>query len=151
MDEAALIAIVQREIGTLTSSFVADNYADSVDNAERDCGWVLPQTTAFKLKWLKARTKRHLFEVLCVQSAPKYRYKQSYRQQEFDHWTKLIMQMDEAFMAVQEEYPHEFADVPTYEMFGHRISSGFVTEPQTGRDLTYDSDNVVMIHPNDDS
>jgi hypothetical protein len=35
--------------------------------------------------------------------------------------------------------------------FGTKIDAGFRYEPETGRDLTYEEDNVVIHHPNENS
>lgn len=145
-----LIAVSRQEIKGLSAYFEVSDYSNAVDEAERDTGWTLPQTTAFKIKWLKQRTKRHLLSFLQLEAAYKFQYKQIHQEHRFKHLTVILESMDKDFVDAQEESPHEFADVSAYEMFGHRVTSGFRTEPQTGRDLTYDTNARAMIHPSDD-
>ena len=111
----------------------------------------MPQTTDFKITWLKQRSKRHLFFYLCSESASKFRYKNIYLQHRFDHYMKLVDQMDKDFAQAIKDDPYEFAGVSAFEIAGTKIDSGFAYQGQTGKDYTYDEDNEVLIHPNENS
>jgi len=151
MTRTELILLVTEELKGLSSQFVADDYSNSVADAERDCGWTLPQSTDFKIKWLKERMKRHLFSYLLDQSLYKFKYKNINLRDRFQNLTKRVAGMDTAFEKAQEEFIYEFADVSAFNMFPNQIDSGFATESQTGKDLTYSEDQEVMITPNENS
>jgi len=135
----------------LSSSLVDADYSNAIDQAERDTGWSMPQTAAFNLKWMIERSKRHLFFFLLTEAASKFRFKEIHLQQRFEHYRELIDKMDKDFEKAQDEYAFEFAGVSAYEQMGHKIDAGFTYEPQTGRDYTFDDENIVLIHPNEDS
>lgn len=135
----------------LSSSLVDADYSNAIDQAERDTGWSMPQTAAFNLKWMIERSKRHLFFFLLSEAASKFRFKEIHLQQRFEHYRELIDKMDKDFEKAQDEYAFEFAGVSAYQQFGHKVDSGFSYEPQTGRDYTFDDENIVLIHPNENS
>ncbi len=145
--KAELITLVTEEVKGLSSSLVDDDYSNAVDDAERDTGFSMPVTSDFQIKWMKDRTKRHLYFYLQSESAAKFQYKQIKLQHRFDHYTKLIERMDKLFEEAQEEYAFEFAGVAVHQTAGHKIDAGFATESQTGRDMTYDENNEVIITP----
>ena len=151
MTKTELTTLLQQELKGLTSSLADDDYSNAIDAAERDTGWSLPQTTDFKLKWLIDRSKRHIFFYLLSEAASKFRYKDIHLQHRFEHYAELIKQMDADFEKAQDTYAFEFAGVSAYEQMGHKIDAGFAYEPQTGRDFSFDDENVVLIHPNEDS
>lgn len=151
MTKDELITLVTEELKGLSSQFVAEDYSNAADDASRDCGWAFPQTTDFKIKWLKERMKRHIFSYLLDQSLYKFKYKNISLGDRWKHLTKRVADMDEAFEKIQEEYVHEFADVSAFNLFPSQIDSGFATEPQTGRDITYDEDQKVIITPSENS
>ena len=151
MTKAELTTLLQQELKGLTSSLEDDDYSNAIDAAERDTGWSMPQTTAFNLKWMIERSKRHLFFFLMSEAASKFRYKDIHLQHRFEHYADLIRQMDTDFEKAQDEYAFEFAGVPAYEQMAHKIDAGFAYESQTGRDHTFDDENIVLIHPNESS
>lgn len=145
--EAELIVIIERELMDLASNFDADNYADAVDDAERDCGFTLPQSTSFKVKWLKERTKRHLFNYLLTgQFAESFQYKQAHLEHQFDHFLTLIKKMDDEFQTAITENAFEFAGVSASQMFGTKIDAGFQYN-EVGEETTYTDDNEVIFTP----
>jgi len=148
MNEAELIAVVTREIRTLADNFDADDYADAVDTAEGECGFSLPQSGTFKVKWLKDRTKRALFfSFISGDLAEDFQYKQVHLEHPFKHFLALIQEMDRAFEKAIEENPEEFADVSAALLFGTKIDAGFQYDPVTGDDTTYTDDNEVIFNP----
>jgi hypothetical protein len=145
--EAEIIVIVKRELMNLSTAFSDSNYADAVDDAERDCGWVLPQTEDFKVKWLKERIKRHLFfYYISGKLAKGFQYEQLHLEQRFGNFWKLIAQMDKDFESAQAEYATEFAGVSSFKMFGTKIDAGFAYD-KAGQDVTYLDDNEIIFAP----
>ena len=147
-----MTTLLQQELKGLTSSLDEDvDYSNAIDQAERDTGWSLPQTTAFKLTWLIARSKRHLFFSLLSESAADFRYKNIHLNHQFEHYAKLVEKMDKAFEKAQEDDAFEFAGVSAYEAMGTVVNAGFAYQGGTGKDYTYDEDNKVIITPNENS
>jgi len=151
MTKTELTTLVTAEVKGLSSSLVAADYSNAIDQAERDTGFSMPVTAAFQIKWMKERTKRHLFFFLQSESAAKFQYKAIKLDHRFKHYTKLLEMMDAAFEKALEEDAFEFAGVSASETAGHKIDAGFAYEEQTGRDFTYDDDNKVIITPNENS
>lgn len=151
MTKTELTTLLQEEVKGLSSSLVDADYSNAIDQAERDTGWSMPQTAAFNLKWMIDRSKRHLFFYLMSAAAAKFRVEDVHLQHKFEHYSVLIDKMDENFEKAQNEYAFEFAGVSAYEQMGHKIDAGFAYQSQTGRDETFDDDNVVLIHPNENS
>lgn len=147
MTKAELTTVIQEELKGLSSEFVTDDYTNAINAAERDTGWASPYASDFKETWMLQRTKRHLFSYLQTETAGDFKYKQINLQMPFEHYSKLVKEMDEAFEKVMEEEPHEFAGVSAYELFGTKVDAGFATEPQTGRDKTYNEDQRIIITP----
>jgi len=149
MTREDLINTVEKEIKSLASNFDVEDYEEATADAERDTGFSLPTTEAFKIKWLKDRTKRHLFFSLYTESAHKFKVKQISLNQRFDHYGKLIKVMDEAFEKAQNEEMFQFAGVDAVQAFGHQIGAGFAYDRNTGEDITYQKSNLVPIKPSD--
>ncbi len=154
MDLDTLIETVQAEVKGLSRYLEPIDYENAVSDAERECGWALPFTAAFRIYWLKQRTKRHLFFYLLSESAHKFKYEQINLQHRFEHYLKLIASMDENFEKIMEERPEEFLDamgvIDQAGLFGTKVDAGFSYSP-SGRDTTYDVDNEVNFFPNEDS
>jgi len=147
MTEDELTTVVTREIMGLSGSFDTDNYADAVDEAERETGFACPVTSDFQIRWLKQRTKRHLFFMLLSGAAKKVRYENINLDQMFGHYRDLIKDMDAEYEKAQQDDPYEFAGVAACHMFGTKIDAGFQYEDVTGVDTTYTDDNIVIIQP----
>lgn len=150
MTESELIIVVQREVKGLSENFIDDDYLDAIDSAGRDTGFTLPTTNDFQIKWLKERTKRHLFFALLSESTTSFKFKQINLQQKFEHLFALIKQMDLDFAAAMAENLIEFAQAEAYELFGHKIDAGFAYDG-LGNDRTFDEDQLVIVTPNEAS
>lgn len=151
MTSAELVILLTAELKGMASNFNAGDFTNAIDDAQRDTGWSLPLSTNFKIKWLKDRAKRHLFFYWLTEQANKFKYKQINLQDRFDHFFKLINQMDKDFEAIIEKEPHFFMDAEAYKIFGHKIDAGFNSESQTGVDLTYSNDIEIIVTPNENS
>ena len=142
-----LVAKLKEEVKSLTSYLDDEDYDNAVDDAGRETGWTLPLSDTLKEYWYKNRSKRHLFFYLLSESAHKYKVKQINLQHRFEHYSVLIKEMDTKFALIQEERPELFTSVDAENMFGNKIDAGFAYEPQTGNDITYYSEQKVIISP----
>jgi hypothetical protein len=147
--EAELIVILEREIMDLATKFDADNYADAMDNAERETGFSCPVTDTFQIQWLKQRSVRWLLFFLMTGSAKKFKYEGINLEQSFAHYRTLVSDMDKEFKEAKAENAYEFAGVEQHQIFGTKIDAGFQYDPLTGEDTTYKDSNSVIINPNE--
>jgi len=142
--------LIIEEVKGLTSYLTdPDDYTNALNDASRETGWSFPVTGDFKILWQKKRAKRHLYSYLRDESAIKFKAKQFSLGEKFEHFYKLVKAMDEDFIAIMESRPEQFAGVDAFHLFGTKIDAGFVSEAQTGRDLTYDTDHDVIFTPTD--
>lgn len=150
MTKDELREILQRETMSLADEFDSEDFDSAISDAEMETGWSLPQTTSFRILWLKKRSKRHLYSnYMEGELAGDFQYKQIHLEQPFEHFVKLIDRMDKEFEKAIEQNITEFANVDTFKLFGTKVDAGFSYEPETGRDLTFSSDNEVIITPGD--
>jgi len=146
MTKDELIVIVTRELKGLADEFDADNFSDAADEATRDTGWAFPVATAFRVLWMKKRTKRYLYEMKRDDTAEDFHAKNYRMNQKFEHYRLMIKDADEEFSRIQESYPEEFVDVDSYKMFGTKIDAGFAYD-DIGTDVTYHDDQLVAFDP----
>jgi len=147
MTRDEMVALLIEEVKGLTSYLVTDDYENACDNAARETGWAFPISGNEKTYWTKERSKRHIFFSLASESAVKFDAKKFKLEQRFTHFFKLIQYMDDQFESFKDSNPDLFADVSAYKLFGTKIDAGFRYEPQTGRDLTYQTDSLVIFDP----
>lgn len=151
MTRDELIALLPQELKGLADDLESADYSNACDDASRDTGWSFPVSTDFQIKWQKERAKRALYAYLRDDAASDFQYKAVKIDQRFEHFNKLIKEADEKFEEAQAQNPEEFAGVSAFATFGTKIDAGFAYEPQTGRDRTYDEDQLVITHPNENS
>lgn len=148
MDQASLITQVQIRVKDLVSQFETEDYTEAVADALEETGWTLPTTDSFKMKWIRERTIRHLLNMLYLGSSSKFKVDQINLQQKFDHYGELVKRFDTAFEKIQDEEPHQFANVSATQIFGHQLNAGFSSDA-LGYDTTYGDDNLVIVTPGD--
>ena len=149
MTESEIVFLVQRQIKSLSSNFDSGDYADAVAEAKRETGFSLPTSTTFQIFWLIQRIKRALLFTLLTENVESFKVKQINLQQKFDNLSKLVEYMDKEFIRIQKEEPHEFAQVSVTQLFGHKVDAGFSYEEDTGRETTYQEDQLLFISPVD--
>jgi hypothetical protein len=110
----------------------------AVDAALSELNWTLPQTDSAKVWWITKRALRHACYILWVASAQKFKYKQVNLQHRFEHYSKLIADMDREFEKALSSEPSLFSGVDTYKMFGSVVGAGFCYDT-IGNDLTYEN------------
>ena len=135
MEKTELIALLAAD-GSIGTLLTADEHAEACDDASADTGWSFPVSDKFEVKWIKQRTKRHCYFKLQTQSARKFKIEQINLNQRFEHYRKLVADMDAEFKAVVDDYPEKFSAVDPYKMFGTVTGPGFVYD-DLGRDRTY--------------
>jgi len=150
MNQEELEEILVLELKGLSSKVTSNDLTNAVNNAQRDTGWALPQTTDFRVQWLKERTKRWVFFFLWSESAHKFKFEQINLQHRFDHYERLIKYMDQLFENAKLENIAEFAGASAYEMFGTKIEAGFQYD-DLGNDTTYSNNNRVIIEPGEET
>ena len=150
MTQNELIVRLQRAMRVQVNDLEADDYVDAIDDAEQELGWTLPQTDSFKLKWIRTRAVRHLLYLLQTGAARKFRFEGAHLHHRFKHYSTMIDIMDKEFATAVEEQAHLFEGVDAYKLFGSKIDAGFSSN-ELGEDTTYDTDNVVIVTPNENS
>jgi hypothetical protein len=122
------------------------DYRNACDDASRETGFSFPVTSDFQINWVKARAKRHLFFYLLSESAHKFKYEQINLQHRFEHYRRLVRDMDYLYDRALEDYYLEFSGASSVNVFGTKIDAGFQYS-STGVDTTYDDDNVTILTP----
>ena len=151
MNQEEMEALLRQEVKGLSSYLVNEDYTNSCNDASRELGWSFPVSTDFRIHWMKQRAKRFLIFYLISESAFKFKFKQINLQNRFAQLERLLKLLDTEFSDIQNERPDEFANVQSFEMFGHSATAGFAYEPQTGIDITHSSDQIVEIKPDENS
>lgn len=139
---ADIVALVQIQMAT-TTLLTSDGFTAAVNSAVSELGWTLPETNSTRIWWITKRAVRYACYILWVASAQNFKYKQVNLQHRFDHYDKLIKQMDNEFAEALTSQPALFASVDTYKMFGTLVGPGFVYDSM-GQDITYtDLENYI--------
>lgn len=146
MTKNELSIIVQKRLRQISDYILPEDVLEAIEDAERETGWTLPVSGSFKEYWIINRSKRHVYEILRTGNAHKFKVEGINLQHRFDHYHKLIQEMDVKFEAAVKDNPAEFAGVDTFKMFGTKIDAGFVYDDQ-GKDTSYDTDNLVIFTP----
>ena len=141
-----LADIVKIQLSSLSSLITADGYEFVCFVAEQELGWLYPVTDPTRQYWLINRATRHALNILRIASANKFKYKQVNLQNRFEHFDKLIQEMDEEYNTAMNTNVALFAGVDTYRMFGTKIDAGF-SYGIDGSDTTYDVDRYVNFAP----
>jgi len=146
MTKIELSIILQKRLRQISDYIVPEDVTEAIEDAERETGWSLPVSGSFKEFWMINRSKRHIYEILRTGNANKFKVEGINLQHRFDHFHKLIQEMDEKFEAAVKDNPAEFAGVDTFKMFGTKVDAGFAYD-EHGKDVTYGTDNVVVFTP----
>jgi len=141
-----LADILKIQLSSLSTLITEDGYELVCDQAAQELGWVYPITTPAKVLWMVKRGTRHAINVLMLASANKFKYKAVSLNHRFDHFNKLITEMDKEFEAAIGGDPTLFAGVDSFRLFGTKIDAGF-SYSRYGKDITYDYDQLVNFSP----
>jgi hypothetical protein len=141
-----LADILKIQLSSLSDLITADGYEFVCFVAEQELGWLYPVTDPTRQYWLIKRATRHALNVLRIASANKFKYKLANLQQRFEHFDKLITDMDVEYGTAMNTNVALFAGVDSYRMFGTKIDAGF-SYGVDGSDVTYDVDRYVNFAP----
>lgn len=141
-----LIVAAKVQLSSLSTLVTPEGYSLAVDQASQELGWSFPVTSPTKAFWLLQRTVRHSLNILRIASANKFKFKLVNLQQRFEHFQKMIEEMDKEFIAAMTSDVALFAGVDSYKLFGSKIDAGF-SYNTLGIDTTYDIDNLVNFAP----
>ena len=147
LNKQQMMTLLEKEVKGLTSYLDSDDYSNACDDASRETGFSYPVAEGFNTLWMKSRAKRHIFFYLLTESAHKFKYEQINLQHRFEHYREIIKYMDKQYAEALEEFAFEFAGVSAVNVLGTKIDAGFAYETQTGRDRTYDNDNLTILSP----
>lgn len=136
-DSSAIVSLVKIQLSTSASVITEDGLAAAVDSAVSELGWALPTTDSTRILWITKRALRHACFILWVASAQKFKYKQVNLQHRFEHYEKLIANMDTEFEKALSSNTNLFTGVESYKMFGTAVGAGFRYDA-IGRDITYE-------------
>ena len=150
MTKAEMELQLEQEVKGLSTYLDPVDFANACSDAARETGFAFPTSTDFQTQWNKDRAKRHIFFYLLTESAHKFKYEQINLQHRFEHYRRLIRDMDYRYNAALEENYLEFAGVSEVNVFGTKIDAGFQYSPLTGRDTTYNDNNVTVLSPTED-
>jgi len=143
MTSAELVTRIQQDFVAQANDLVdPTDYDNAVASAGRDIGIALPVTTDFLIKAYIERSTRHLFFILMIASARKFRAEAFHLDQRYEHYKELVKMLDEKWEIDQAENVYELAGASKEDMFGTQIPSGFSTN-SLGEDTTYMGINII--------
>jgi hypothetical protein len=141
-----LADILKIQLSSLATLITEDGYELVGNLTEQELGWSYPISNPVQLFWMVKRGTRHALNLLRIASANKFKYKLINLQNRFEHFQKLIEDMDKEFEEAIITNVALFAGVDTYKMFGTKIDAGF-SYGIDGSDQTYDYDKLVNFAP----
>jgi len=141
-----LIDILKIQISSLSTLITSDGYELVCDQTGQELGWSYPLTDPSKVFWMIKRGTRHALNILLVASAYKFKYKTVNLNQRFEHFQKLIADMDIEYEKAINTNIALFAGISSYAMFGTKIDAGFAYD-KVGSDITYNLDQYVNFSP----
>jgi hypothetical protein len=147
MTKSEMESLLQEEVKGLTNYLTSPDFSNACDDASRETGFTFALSTDFQIQWVKERAKRHLFFYLLTESAHKFKYEQINLQHRFEHYRKLVEDMDKRYESALEDYYLEFSGASSVNVFGTKIDAGFQYDALTGRETTYDDANVTILTP----
>jgi hypothetical protein len=145
-----LKTVIGIQLSSLSTLITADGYALVCDQVTLELGWSYPVTSPTKVLWMIKRGTRYAIELLRLAAASKFKFKQVNLQHRFDHYQKLIEDMDKEFETAMAADIGLFAGVDSFKMFGTKIDAGFAYT-SAGEDITYDWDQYVRFEPSENS
>lgn len=136
-----LVDRVMIGMGNSSTFLTADGYEAAADEAILELAVTFPLDNAVRESWVVKRTKRHSLFILYIEAANRFQYKQLKLNQRFDHYHKIIDQMDKEFQKAREEDWIALMDISPSKMF-IKIDAGFSYD-KYGQDTTYQFGNYV--------
>jgi hypothetical protein len=141
------ITTLKQKVKGLNKYLVQDDYENAVTDALNELSLSWPVSDGFMTLWHAKRAVRHCMSYLLNESAHKFKFEQINLQHRFDNYLRALQHMDREFSEALEMFPDLFADVEPFRVFGTKIDAGFVYDPQTGVDRTYEDSMEVIFSP----
>lgn len=134
-----------------TTVFSADDYLNAYNAANVDTGFILPNSSDYQLKWLEKRAIRHLFFYKQIRSIENFDVPKAKLEQMYNHYAAIVDKMDTEFDDEKMGNPEAYG-LSGGSQFGEVVSSGFLVDPLTGNDKTYEEENAdgVLINGEDE-
>jgi hypothetical protein len=139
--------LVKVQLSGLSSLVTTDGYEFACDQAYNELGWSYPVTNPTQVLWMIKRATRHALDILRIASANKFKYKQVNLQHRFDHFQKLIEDLDKEFLeALTYDIAPLGSGLSSFKLFGTKLDAGF-SYGIDGTDETYKIDKYVNFSP----
>jgi hypothetical protein len=126
--------VLQRALSSLADSMGTGELEFAASQSMYELGWSYPLSHGKKIFWAVQRAKRHALDFLRSVAASKFRYKQIYLNQRFEHYNVLIDQWDKEFKEALETEAI-LLDSDVSKMFGTYVTNGFIYD-QHGNDIS---------------
>jgi len=143
-DETELADQITTSLGALKEVIEGDDVDFAAETTIKELGLDLPfDGDPPRLEyWIIQRGKRHALDIMRINAAYKFKYKQINLNQRFEHLDKVVNKMDEKFEEALENDPALAGIIPSLtELLGPRavggdyLPSGFVYDDY-GNDVT---------------
>jgi len=141
-----IVDFVKIQLSSLSTLITVDGYELACEQAMQELGWSFPLTDPTKIFWSINRGARHSINILRIASAHKFKFKQVNLQHRYEHYQKLLEEMDKEFAEAVEGNLALFAGVDSFRMFGTKIDAGFAYN-DVGEDITYNIEQMVNFGP----
>lgn len=145
-----LIGKIENSMGSSASFLSVEEFEFATTQALNELGWSYPIDKPKKEYWSVQRGRRHALDILRVQAAHRFQFKQLSLQHRFRHYNEMIQQMDQDFQKALDSGDPDLLDVPPEGMFGLSIGNGWIYD-QYGNDVSkilnyYNEDNEGFRH-----
>lgn len=133
--------IVKISLGT-SKTLVSDEEVEfAISQAENELKIKYPIPTGKIQLWALERAKRHVMDMLRIQSAHRFKYKQLSLNDRFNHYDRMITDMDNRFENALNTDP-DLWGLSVEGVLGLYIENGFVYD-KFGNDVTKTMDMLV--------
>ena len=129
-----LIERLQISLGTSKTLLSEEEFDFAVSQAQNEMRLKFPIVDGKRQLWGIERSKRHALDLLRIQSAHRFKYKQLSLNDRFNHYDRMIKDMDEKFEHAMNSDP-DLWDIAPEGMLGFYVDNGFVYN-KYGEDMT---------------
>jgi hypothetical protein len=133
-DEFEHVEYIELSLGSSTRLLSEEAKEFAAQQAMSELNFSYPVTKPFEQLWAIERGKRHAIDILRVEAAHRFKYKQLSLNHRFNHYNELLRVMDEKF---EEALPELAGGMRTFY-----IESGFVYDIY-GNDVTKAVNNLL--------
>ena len=130
-----LINRIRNSMGSSASFLSVEEFDFVAKQTLSELGWKYPIDKPKQEYWVVQRGKRHALDVLRVQAAHRFQFKNLSLQHRFRHYNELIQQMDQDFQKALDSGDPDLMSVSPEGMFGLSIGNGVIWD-QYGNDVS---------------